>query len=41
MLVAVVITYMSAFIAYMFGAVRASRVIHQSLVHSVLGSTMR
>jgi ABC-type multidrug transport system fused ATPase/permease subunit len=41
MLLAIVVSYTMGFGVYVFGALRASRSIHQKLIESVLGTTLR
>ena len=41
MLLAIVVIYTIGFGVYVFGALRASRSIHQKLIDSVLGTTLR
>lgn len=35
------ITYSSAYLVYVYGSMRASRIIHKVLLESVLGTTLR
>jgi hypothetical protein len=41
MLLAIVVSYTMGSGVYVFGALRASRSIHQKLIESVLGTTLR
>ena len=41
MLVVVVTCYITGYIVFVYGALRASRTIHRDLVMSVLGTTLR
>ena len=41
MLILILIGYSAAFLLYVKGSLRASKTIHQRLVESVLGTTMR